>query len=93
MTQFRYDISIPVYHLDNREHKESLVRCIPVTFREIVTDAPFEALNYEAMEKSAFLFGDKVAISDEVLFEEQSKWLHQVETFLCSYRIWNKTIL
>lgn len=39
-------------------------------------------MNQKVLAKPAFFFGDKVLTLDEVLFEEESKWLHQVGDIL-----------
>lgn len=59
-----------------RECCERLLRYNRTTAREIITNALFEAVNQEALEKPAFLFGDKIKNLDEILFAEESKWLH-----------------
>lgn len=77
-TQFRYEASITMYHPGSRECQKRLIRYSPATEREIITDASCETVNREALEKPCFLFGDKVMVFDEVLFEKESKWFHQV---------------
>lgn len=47
-----------------------------------MTDTSFEAVNREVLVKLTFLFGDKVLSLDEILFEEESKWLHKVGNLL-----------
>lgn len=68
-TQFCYDATIPIYQSGTKEHRERLMRYNPSTAHEIITEAPFEAVNREALQKSAFLFEDRVLFSNEVLFE------------------------
>lgn len=71
-----------MYKPSVRECRERLLRYNPTTTRKIITDASFKTVNSEALEKPAFLFGDKIKNSDEILFEKESKWLHQVGDLL-----------
>lgn len=64
-----------MYMLGNWEQKERLTKGNPSNLQELISDAPFEAWNCQAMKKPTFLFRERVLISDEPLFEEESKSL------------------
>lgn len=61
---------------------EKLLRYSLTIARDIITGTPFEAVNWEALENPAFLFGNEIKNSDEILFKEESKWLNQVGDLL-----------
>lgn len=82
VTQFRFTTEIYAYNPGLRESREKLSRYSPATTREIITDAPFETMNQEGLEKLGFLFGDAIKNTDEILFEDESKWLHQTGDLL-----------
>lgn len=86
MTQFQFTTVIPAYNAGPRECREKLIRYSPTITNEIITDFPFEAMNQEALEKPAFFFGDSVKNSNEILFEEETKWLHQTNDLLIFLR-------
>lgn len=67
------------------------MRYNPITAREIMADAPVEAVNREALAKSAFLFGNKVLASDETLFEEDNTTKLGISS--CFFLIWNRATL
>lgn len=50
-TQFKFTIKILVYRPGVGEHWERLMRYSLVTVREIITDTPFKAMNWEALAK------------------------------------------
>lgn len=50
-----------------------------MTLRELITDAPLERSNRHLLKKSAFLFGDRVIVSDEALYVNEHEWFREVE--------------
>lgn len=46
-TQFRFTIEISMYKAGVRERRERLLRYNPATAKEMITNAPFEAVNQE----------------------------------------------
>lgn len=51
----------------------------PTTLRELITDALLKGSNYRLLEKSTFLFGDRVKTSDEILYIDEHKWLREID--------------
>lgn len=47
---------------------------------EIITDASLEGSGCRMLEKSQFLFEDRVATSDEALYVDEHKWLREIDT-------------
>lgn len=93
MAQFRFTTEIPAYKPCLRECWEKLLRYSPTTASEIITDTPFEAMNREILEKMTFLFGDAIKNSDEILSEEERKWLHQTKDLLMFQPDWSEASL
>lgn len=47
--------------------------------KEIMTNATFEGNDRKKMKKPHFLFGDKIELSEDFLFDGNYKWLRQVQ--------------
>lgn len=47
------------------------------TFRKLITEALLEGLSQRPLEKSAFLFSDRVTTPDETLYINEHKWFRK----------------
>lgn len=66
------------------------MRYSPATARE---DAPFEAMNWEALAELDFLFDDNVLALDEVCSKKRASDFVKLGAFLSFFLTWNGAIL
>ena len=62
----------------NKEHQVHLTKGAASTLRELISDARFESNNRRLFRKPVFLFGDAIEKDEEILFDGNYKWLHQI---------------
>lgn len=77
--QFRLREKFPMCcQSTSKEHQEKILNPRPNTMREFMTDAVFEGKDMKKMRKPNFLFGDKMELLEDYLFDGNYKWLRQI---------------
>lgn len=77
--QFRLREEFSLYHQGfSKECHEKILNPAPNTLREVMTDAIFEDKDRKKMKKPHFLFGDKMELPENCLFDGNYKWLRQI---------------
>lgn len=78
--QFYFKEPMPTFAPgSNKNNIERLYQSSQTTHRKLIIDVPLKGLNRYLLEKSIFLFGDRVTVSDETLYVDEHKWFWEVE--------------
>ena len=70
--------TIPAFTGKNEERQAHLIKGTASTLWELISDRRFEFANNNLLIKLVFLFRDAIDENEEVLFDGNYKWLHQI---------------
>jgi len=65
-------------HVTNKERQARLIKGTASTLWELISDEGSESTSLRLFKKPVFLFGDAIEENEEVLFDGNYKWLHQI---------------
>ena len=74
----------------NEERQACLTKGTASTLWDVISDRRFESTDCRLLRKPVFLFGDSIEENEEVLFDGNYKWLHQIGGIVLSSLTWNK---
>ena len=73
--------TIPAFTGTNEEHQACLIKGAASMLQELISDGRFESNDHHQFSKPVFLFGDAIKEDEEILFDGNYKWFHQIREY------------
>ena len=75
---FSLQKTAPMFIGKSWERQTKMSRVNMLTLHELFSDGQFESSSYTLLRKSDFFFCDSIDEDEEVLYDDNYKWLHQI---------------